>query len=79
MTGKVADCCGTHRPVASASQYLAISAAYTEVNAAAAKQIELAEKSLSARQAEGKAAMDLAAQFGTNYRRSNRSHNSSHR
>jgi len=50
---------------ASASQYLAISAAYTEVNAAAAKQIELAEKSLSARQAEGKAAMDLAAQFGT--------------
>lgn len=50
---------------ASASQYLAISAAYTEVNAAAAKQVELSEKTLAARQAEGKAALDFAAQFGT--------------
>lgn len=50
---------------ASASQYLAISAAYTEVNAAAAKQVELSEKTLAARQAEGKAALDFVAQFGT--------------
>lgn len=49
----------------SASQYLAIAAAYTEVNAVVTKQVELSEKSLAARQAEGKAAIDFAAQFGT--------------
>lgn len=48
-----------------AQQYLAIAAAYAEVNAAAAKQVELSEKSLAARQAEGKAALDFVATFGT--------------
>lgn len=48
-----------------ASRYLAIQAAYTEVNQAAAKATELAQKSSEARAAEARAAEAVAQAFGT--------------
>lgn len=50
---------------AAANQYLAINAAYTDVNAAVAKQVELVEAALKARQAEAAFALEYVAQFGT--------------
>ena len=54
-----------NKVAAASSQYLAINAAYTDVNTAVAKQVELVEAALKARQAEAAFALEYVAQFGT--------------
>lgn len=56
---------GGDAAAAAAPKYLLITSAYTEVAKAADKYTTVQEKAAAAREAEGKAALELAAAFGT--------------